>query len=101
MGRRDRYSLWGGALRAFRRHAVWICADSVLAGQPADTASTSDALVINRLTGAFRQDLTTIAHRPYNRESFNGRLAQRESTAFTRRGSLVQSQHRPPLISNA
>lgn len=26
----------------------------------------------------------------------NGRLAQRESTRFTREGSLVQSQHRPP-----
>ncbi len=25
-----------------------------------------------------------------------GRLAQRESTAFTRQGSLVQSQYRPP-----
>ncbi len=26
-----------------------------------------------------------------------GRLAQRESTAFTRQGSLVQSQYRPPF----
>ena len=26
-----------------------------------------------------------------------GRLAQRESTAFTRQGSLVRSQHRPPI----
>ena len=28
-----------------------------------------------------------------------GRLAQRESTAFTRQGSLVQSQYRPPEIT--
>ena len=31
---------------------------------------------------------------------FEGRLAQRESTAFTRQGSLVQIQYRPPFISN-
>ncbi len=29
-----------------------------------------------------------------------GRLAQRESTAFTRQGSLVRTQHRPPLLHN-
>ena len=29
----------------------------------------------------------------------DGRLAQRESTRFTREGSLVQSQHRPPSSS--
>ncbi len=31
----------------------------------------------------------------------NGRLAQRESTAFTRQGSLVQSQYRPPIKSGS
>ena len=30
----------------------------------------------------------------------SGRLAQRESTAFTRQGSLVQIQYRPPSVSN-
>ena len=29
-----------------------------------------------------------------------GRLAQRESTAFTRQGSLVQSQYRPPFFGS-
>ena len=28
-----------------------------------------------------------------------GRVAQRESTAFTRQGSLVQSQPRPPVLA--
>src|SRR6185312_2816702 len=30
----------------------------------------------------------------------DGRVAQRESTAFTRQGSLVQSQSRPPSINS-
>ena len=31
-------------------------------------------------------------------DSGTGRLAQRESTVFTRRGSLVQTQQRPPFF---
>src|SRR5690625_43367 len=34
---------------------------------------------------------------PQLRGHVQGRLAQRESTRFTREGSLVQSQHRPPI----
>ena len=30
---------------------------------------------------------------------FDGRLAQRESTAFTRQGSVVRSHYRPPDLS--
>ena len=42
---------------------------------------------IRRLRG------TLLESRPHT----DGRLAQRESTAFTRQGSLVQSQYRPPI----
>ena len=32
-------------------------------------------------------------------DNWDGRVAQRESTVFTRQGSLVQSQPRPPFVS--
>ena len=41
--------------------------------------------------------MTQTVPQPPNQD---GRLAQRESTRFTREGSLVQSQYRPPSFSN-
>ncbi len=46
------------------------------------------------------QDVDAQSHHPIKSShltaNHSGRLAQRESTAFTRQGSLVQSQYRPP-----
>src|SRR6056297_814190 len=51
-------------------------------------------LRVDRETDA--RDAAAFAAEPKYHCALEGRLAQRESTAFTRQGSLVRTQHRPP-----
>ena len=60
---------------------------------------TPRSVIEVRITGQSRANrLDTAPQRPANIAGLDGRVAQRESTPFTRVGSQVQSLSRPPAL---
>ena len=80
-------------LRKPRRMRRWKVCD----GQHKDQEPPGSSIC--RLTPALRSAYTAQTVRTALRGSGDGRVAQRESTAFTRQGSQVQSLSRPPCYS--